>query len=178
MAHAAVGVQLAEQIQVDIRDEDHLRIGRRLGAFAVGREGKVARREDSRLGILDIHVVHAGQVADAAGDRHEALVLDGPCLCADPHARITVLRIGEEGHEEDLHALIGHDARQFGELHVVADQHADARTVRVKGLHHAAAAQTPAFDLVGRNVHLLVPEYYPFVSREEKMGVNIKYSAI
>ncbi len=29
----------------------------------------------------------------------------------------------------------------------------------------------------GANVYG-VPEYYPFVSREEKMGVNIKYSAI
>lgn len=25
---------------------------------------------------------------------------------------------------------------------------------------------------------LVMPKYYPFVSREEKMGVNIKYSAI
>ena len=127
--------------------------------------------------------MHAGKVADAAGNGHETLVLDGPGLCADPHARVSVLRVGEERHEEDLHALVGHDARQLGELDVVADQHADAGAVRVEGLHHAAAAQTPALHLVGRDVHLLVHVVGAVAAAEEadvvepSVGLDVGHAA-
>ena len=103
--------------------------------------------------------------------------------CAHPHARIAVLRIREEGHEEDLHPLVGHDARQLGELHVVADQHADTRAVRVEGLDHPSAAQAPALHLVGRDVDLLVHVVRAVAAAEEPhvvkpaVGLDVGHAA-
>ena len=156
VAHASVGMQLVEQVEVHVGDENHLGVRRRLGAFPVRREGEVAGREDSGLGILDVHVVHAGQVADAAGDHHEAFVLDGTGLGADADAGVTVLRIRQEGNEKDLHPLVGHEAGKLGELDVVANQDADFGAVCLERLHHLAPAEAPALDLVRRNVDFLV----------------------
>ena len=156
IAHATVSMQLVQQVEIDVGDKNHLRIGRSLGALAVRREGKVARREDTRLGILDVHVVYTRQVADATRNDHEAFVLDGAGMGADLDTAISVLRIGHEGDEQNLHALVGHDARQLGELHVVADQDAYLGTIRLERLQRLASAQTPALDFVGRDVYLLV----------------------
>ena len=156
VAHAAVGVELVEQVEVDIGDENHLGVGGSLGAASVGGEGEVAGGEDSRLGILDVHVVHLGQVAHATGNDHEALVFDGPGLSADPYARVGILRVGEEGDEEYLHAFAGHDARQLGELDIVADEHAYLGAVGLEGADGFAAVQAPALHLVGGDVQFLV----------------------
>ena len=156
VADAAVGVQLVQQVEVYIGHKNHLRVGRGLGAHAVRGEGEVARGEDATLCILDVHVVHAGQVAHAAGDDHEALVLDGTGMGADLDAAVGILRVGQEGNEEDLHPLVGHDAGQFGELHVVAYQDAYLGAIRLEGLNHLASAQAPALDFVGGDVYLLV----------------------
>lgn len=156
VTHAAVGVQLVQQVEVDVGDKNHLRIGRSLGALAVRGEGEVTRREDTRLGILDVHVVYTRQVADTTCDDHEAFVLDGAGVGTDLDAAVSVLRIGHEGDEQNLHALVGHDARQLGELHVVADQDAYLGTIRLERLQRLASAQTPALDFVGRDVYLLI----------------------
>ena len=145
-------MQFVQKIQIDVRNEDHLRIGCRLSPFPICREGEVAGREDSRPGVLDIHVVHLGQVAYAAGDHHEAFVLDGAGMGAHLHARIGILGVGKERHEEDLHPLGGHNARELRKLHVVANQHADLRAVRLECFDRFAAAQSPTFHLVGRDV--------------------------
>ena len=110
VADAAVGVQLVQQVQVNVRNKDHLRIGRRLRTPSVRRKSEIAGREDSGARILNVHVVHLGQVAHTACDHHETFVLDGAGMGADLHARIGILRIREERHEENLHPLGGHNA--------------------------------------------------------------------
>ena len=167
VAHAPVGMQFVEQVEIHVGDENHLGIRRRLGAFSVGWEGEVAGREDSGLGILDVHVVHAGQVSDAAGDDYEAFVLDGACLGTDADAGVAVLRVGQEGDEEDLHPLVGHEAGEFGELDVVANQDTDFGAVCLERLHHLASAEAPTLDLVRRNVDFLVHLVRPVAAAKE-----------
>ena len=121
IAHAAIGMQLVEQRQVTVGHQYLLRARRGHGSLTVGGEGKVAGGKHSRLSILDVHVVHTGQVAHTTRNGDITLVLHGASLGTDLHTRIGILRIGVEGHEEYLHALLGHEAREFGELYIVAD---------------------------------------------------------
>ena len=149
-------MQLAQQIKVNIRHKNHFRVRSRFGTLSVGRESKVTRCKHTRLGILDVHVVHARQIAHAAGNHDKAFVLDGAGLSADTHTRISVLCIGKERNKQNLHALVGHQTRKFGELHIITDKHANLRAVRIKSLHTLASAQAPALHFVGSDVNHLV----------------------
>ena len=149
-------MQLAQKVQIDIGHKNHFRVRRSLRPASVGGESKIARSKHPGLRILYIHVVHARQVAYATGYHHKALVLDGTGLGTNPYARVSVLRIRQIGHEEDLHPLVGHNARQFGELHIVTNQHADFGTIRIERLQHTAPGQSPALGLVGRDMYLLI----------------------
>ena len=172
IAHAAIGVQLVQQIQIDIRNQYHLRVGRGLGALAVRGEGEVARREDTRLGILNVHVVYTRQVADTTRNDHKTFVLDGAGMGTDLDTAIGVLRIGHEGDKQNLHALVGHDTRQLGELHVVADQDTYLGTIRIERLQRLASAQAPTFDFVRSDVYLLVHLVRAVAAAEEAYVVQ------
>ena len=145
-------MQLVQQVQVDIRNKDHLRIGRRFGSPSVRRKSEVARGEDPGTCVLNVHVMHFGQVAHTAGDHYEAFVFNGAGVGTDLYARIGVLRIREERYEKNLHSFGGHNAREFRKLYVVADQYADFRAIRLECANRLAAAQSPTFHLVGRDV--------------------------
>ena len=149
-------MKLAQQVQVHVRDEDHLRVRCRLGTLPIGREGEIARRENTRLGILDVHVMHTWQITHAASDGYEALILDRSGLGADTDTRIAILRIGQERHEKNLHSLIGHDARQLRKLHVVTDQDTDLGAIGLESLDGASSSKAPALTLIRRDMNLLV----------------------
>ena len=72
------------------------------------------------------------QVAYTAGYHYKALVFDGTSMGAHLYAAVSILRIGKERNKEYLHALVRHDAAQFGELYIVAYQHAYLSTVRIE----------------------------------------------
>lgn len=110
VAHGTIGVELVEQVEVNVGYENHLGVGRSLRSLAVVGESEVARREHGTLSILYVHVVHTGQVAHTARNGHIALVLDGTGLGAYTHTGVSVLGIGHEGHEEYLHAVLSHEA--------------------------------------------------------------------
>ena len=111
---------MAQQIEIDIGHENHLRVWRCLGPSTIGRESEVARRKHARLSILDIHIVHTWQIADAAGDDDEAFILYGTRMSAYAHARVGILRVGQERDKQNLHSLVGHQARQLRKFHIVA----------------------------------------------------------
>ena len=96
VAHATVGVQFVQKIQIDVRDKNHFGVRSSLGSASVCRECEITGGKNSRLGILNIHVVYFGQVAYATGYDYEAFVLDGTGMCADSYTGIGVLGIGEE----------------------------------------------------------------------------------
>ena len=96
------------------------------------------------------------QVADAAGDGHIALVFDSAGAGAVAHPGVPVLRIGQERHKEDFHIALGQDARQFRELHVVADQDADRAAVGFVDGQAVATDHAPEFFLIGRDVQFFV----------------------
>src|SRR3546814_8548173 len=73
---------------------------------AVARKGKVAGRQDARLGILNVHILDAGQIADIARHHDEALVLHRAGLGAIAHAHIALALVGAAGNEDDARALV------------------------------------------------------------------------
>ena len=149
-------MKLRKQVEVDVRHQNHFRVRRSFGSCSVSWEREVARGEHARLSILDVHIVDTGQVADASGDGNEALVLDGAGMGADADAGIGVLRVGEERNEKYLHTVVGHQAGQFREFHIVADEHADFCAVGVECLYAASAAETPTFDFVGSDMDFFI----------------------
>ena len=56
----------AEHLHVDVVDDHHLHVGRRFGGHGVAGELDVGRREDSRLGVVDVGVLDERQVPRAA----------------------------------------------------------------------------------------------------------------
>ena len=72
------GPEFLEKVYIQIGDEGHLRVGRRLSRYSVVRKGKVRGRECRRLRILYVHVLHLGDVAHATGDGNIALVASSP----------------------------------------------------------------------------------------------------
>ena len=91
---------------------------------------------------------------------------------ADLDTAIGVLRVGHEGDEQNLHALVGHDTRQLGELHVVADQDTYLGTIRIERLQRLASAQAPTFDFVRSDVYLLVHLVRAVAAAEEAYVVQ------
>src|SRR5690606_6538072 len=61
-----------------------------------------------------------------------------------------------KGYEENLDILLRQQARQLGELHIVANQDADLAEVRFKGLESVAALHDPILFLVGGGMNLVL----------------------
>jgi len=142
-------VQFVQKIQIDVRDKNHFGVRGSLGSASVCRECEITGGKNSRLGILNIHVVYFGQVAYATGYDYEAFVLDGTGMCADSYTGIGVLGIGEERNEQYLHTFAGHDSGEFGELDIVTNQDSDFGAVGLESPNGFTAAQSPAFHFVG-----------------------------
>ena len=156
VADATVGVELRQLVEVDIGNENHLRVGSCLGTASVVRELEVAWREHSRLSVLDVHVLNLRQVADTARNGNVTFVFDGPCLGADTHAVVCVLCICIERDEQYLHSLVCHKTRQFREFYVIAYQNANASAVGVECLDLRTLAETPELLLIRCDVNLLI----------------------
>jgi hypothetical protein len=133
----------AEQLEVDVLDDDRLDVRRALGRHRVAAERDVRRREDARLRVLHVHVVDVGQVAHVARERDEHVVLDAARLRAVPHAQVPVPLVGAEGHEEDLGPLLGRQPAQLRELDVVADLDRHLALVGLEHLELVARARRP-----------------------------------
>ena len=99
-------MQLVQQVQVDIRNKDHLRIGRRFGSPSVRRKSEVARGEDPGTCVLNVHVMHFGQVAHTAGDHYEAFVFNGAGVGTDLYA----------GSREDIERILNGDTETLRKL--------------------------------------------------------------
>ena len=115
--------------------------------------------------------MHAGKIAYTAGYHYKALVFDGTSMGAHLYAAVSILRIGKERNKEYLHALVRHDAAQFGELYIVAYQHAYLSTVRIESLDGLASAQSPGLYLVGSDMYLFVHFITSVTSAEESYVV-------
>ncbi len=85
--------------------------------------------------VVDIGVLDLRQVAGAARHHHEQVVFDGAGLgaMADAEIRRAIVRVVRA--EQDLRALARGDARELGELDVVADVDGDTAAVGVEDLH-------------------------------------------
>ena len=136
-------MQVRQVVEIHIGDERHLRVRRGLGYDAGVREGEVRGREDGGLRILDVHVHHLRQIADAACDRDVALVFDGPRLGTKAHPVVSGGCVRAERHEEDLDAFFGEEPAELRELHVIADEHGDLSAISVKYLHRIPALHAP-----------------------------------
>ena len=101
-------MQLFEQIQIDVDNQCHLGVGRGFGFDAVARKRKIRGRKHRRLRILNIHIIDLGQIADTTRDGDKTLVFDGSRLGTMFDSGVGVLRIGQEGYEQDIHPFIGH----------------------------------------------------------------------
>ena len=165
VAYTAVGMQFIQQVQIHIRHKNHFGIRSGFRTLAVCGESEVAGSEHTGLGILDVHVVHAGKIAYTAGYHYKALVFDGTSMGAHLYAAVSILRIGKERNKEYLHALVRHDAAQFGELYIVAYQHAYLSTVRIESLDGLASAQSPGLYLVGSDMYLRTFHNFRHVGR-------------
>src|SRR3546814_1705243 len=64
VAHGPFGSGPGEVGKVHVGDGQSLDILACLRRDAVARKGKVAGRQDARLGILNVHILDAGQIAD------------------------------------------------------------------------------------------------------------------
>lgn len=107
------------------------------------------------------------QVAHATSYSHITLVLDGTSLGANPHAGVSILGIGHEWHEENLHAILCHQAGKLWELHIIANDDTYLATVSIEGLDMATATQAPALLLIWRNVNLLIHVHTTISAAEE-----------
>ena len=108
ISYSTIGMKLVQKVQINIRNENHLGIRCCLRTLAVVREGEVARSEYGTLGILDIHVVNTRQVAHTTRNGYIALILDGTRLGTNSYSGVSILRIGHERNEENLHAILCH----------------------------------------------------------------------
>lgn len=122
---AAVVVEFDEVDEIDVGDEGHFGVGGGLGLDGIDGKSEVAGGEDGGLSVLDVHVVDAGEVANASRDHDVAFVFDGAGAGAVSDAVVAVLGVGLKGDKEDLHSFLSHEAREFGEFDVVADENAD-----------------------------------------------------
>ena len=100
VAYTAVGMQFIQQVQIHIRHKNHFGIRSGFRTLAVCGESEVAGSEHAGLGILDVHVVHAGKIAYTAGYHYKALVFDGTSMGAHLYAAVSILRIGKERNKE------------------------------------------------------------------------------
>ena len=82
-------------------------------------------------------------------DSYKALVFDGTSMGAHLYAAVSILRIGKERNKEYLHALVRHDAAQFGELYIVAYQHA-LSLIHIYPIRPYALLGTPSSFCNGR----------------------------
>ena len=69
--------------------------------------------------------------------------------------------------------MVGHNARQFGELHIVTNQHADFGTIRIERLQHTAPGQSPALGLVGRDMYLLIHLITAIATAQEAYVIEV-----
>lgn len=85
IAHTAIRMQFIQQIQINIRNQNHFGIRSRLGPFTISRESEITRSKHSGLGILNVHIVYARQITHTAGYNDKAFILNSPCLSTDAH---------------------------------------------------------------------------------------------
>ena len=78
------GLVLGQKPQIQVVEDHRLDVRAALRGDCVSAEGEVRRREDARLGIVDVGVVDERQVADTTRDSGVDVVLDAPGLCAVP----------------------------------------------------------------------------------------------
>ncbi len=156
VAHRPLGPRPGQVGQVDVGDGQRFDILARLCRDPVAGEGKVARGQDARLGVLDVHILDAGQVADIAAHHHETLVLDRARLGAIAHAHIALAAVGAEGDEDDPRAFIHQPPREFGKFAVVTDQHADGSAIGLDHIDAVAALDLPPIGFVGGRVNLFL----------------------
>ena len=154
--HAAGFAVAAELLEVQVVDDHRFDVRIAFGGDGIAGELDVGRREDPRLGVVDVGVLDERQVARAAGDRHVQMVLDAAGLGAMPDAQVAVSRVGVERHEDDLRPLLRGDAGQLGELDVVADLNRDPAAVGIEHLHPVARADAPPLAFAGRDVDLVL----------------------
>ena len=129
VSHGSLSTSPREIGKVDVGDRQRLDVLTRLGGDAVACKGKVARRQNARLRILNIHVVDAGQIADVARQHHEALVLDRASLRAVADAHVSLSVVGTKRDKDDASSLVYQSPCQFRELAVITNQHADRTNV-------------------------------------------------
>src|SRR3546814_12329037 len=63
VAYGSVVPVLGQQVEVEIVDHHHLDVRRAFRRDAVAVEGDVRRRQDRRLGVMDVGRLHIGEVA-------------------------------------------------------------------------------------------------------------------
>ena len=154
VSHAAPDVQFLQQVGIDVRDEGGFGIGGGFRDDGLIGEGEVGGGEHGALGILDVHVDDAGEIAHAAGDGDITLVFDRPGLAAITDAVVAGGSVRAEGDKENPHATVSEEAAQFREFDVVADQHGDLPAVGVQHLEFVTADHAPIPRLAGRDVQL------------------------
>ncbi len=144
VAYTAVGMQFIQQVQIHIRHKNHFGIRSGFRTLAVCGKAK-SQGVNTPDWAYWMSMLCTREDCLHCGYHYKALVFDGTSMGAHLYAAVSILRIGKERNKEYLHALVRHDAAQFGELYIVAYQHAYLSTVRIESLDGLASAQSQDF---------------------------------
>ena len=93
-------MQFVQQIQVNIRYQNHFGVRSCLCPLSVRWKSKVAWGKHTRLSVLNIHIVHTGKISDTSGNDHKTFILDGTCLRTNTNTGIGILGICQEMYEK------------------------------------------------------------------------------
>ena len=98
-----------EQLDIDVMHHDGLDVRMTLRPDAITAETEVHRREDTRLRVVDIRVVHKGEITEATGGNDVDVIFDAARLSTIADAEIAMTLIGIERTKNDLSAVFGRD---------------------------------------------------------------------